>query len=131
MLDLVASRSTCVRRAVGAIITDEIGHVLATGYNGVPRGYDHCTDIPCAGAKDPPGDSSRCYAVHAEANALLQCSRLDLARTMYTSCVPCFQCAKMIVNTPINKIISREKYAESLGWSLLIDSGITPVVIPR
>jgi len=112
ILDLVAARSTCARRAVGAIITDGDGHVLSLGYNGVPRGFPHCVDVPCLGAADKAGDTSRCMAVHAEVNALIQCSRLDLAHSLYCSCSPCFSCAKAIANTPIKRVVCRELYAD-------------------
>lgn len=124
MLDLVAARSTCIRRAVGAVITDEEGHVLSTGYNGVPSNFDHCTDHPCVGAGDRPGDSSNCMAVHAEQNALLQCSNLSRAHTMYCSCVPCFVCAKMVTNTSIKRIVAKETYADTRGFDVLMDAGI-------
>jgi len=129
MLDLVAARSTCARRAVGAIITDTKHHILSTGYNGVPSGFTHCIDTPCVGRYDPPGDSSRCMAVHAEQNALLQCSRLDLAAVMYTSCVPCFTCAKMIVNTHITRVVALKTYADTTGLSVLEAAGITVEVL--
>ena len=63
---------------VGAIITDKENHVLSTGFNGPPGGFDHCTSNPCAGANDKAGDTSNCMALHAEVNAVLQC--LDLSR---------------------------------------------------
>src|SRR5574339_726801 len=110
MLELITARSTCVRRRVGAIITDRDGHVLSTGYNGTPRGLAHCIDFPCAGSKDESGNTSRCESVHAEANAILQCSRLDLAKKIYTSCSPCFECAKLIANTYIDEVITLEIY---------------------
>jgi dCMP deaminase len=125
MLDLVASRSTCIRRAVGAIIVDGDGHVLSTGYNGVVRGFDHCVDSPCAGANDRPGETSNCMAVHAEQNALLQCTSLDRARTIYCSCLPCFTCAKLICNTKIDTVICLEDYADHRGLDLMIKSEIT------
>lgn len=122
---LVAARSTCARRQVGAVIADEKGHVLATGYNGVPRGLPHCADgAPCPGAADPPGDTRRCWAVHAEQNALLQCHRLDLARTLYVSCEPCFTCAKLIANTPIRRVVVLEPYADPDGAAVLALKGI-------
>lgn len=130
MLELVSARSTCGRRAVGAIITDVDGHILSTGYNGVPRGVLHCTDLPCLGRHDPRGDSTRCLSVHAEINALLQCSRLDLARVIYVSCTPCFSCAKAICNTEIKRIICCELYADQQGAELLASSGITVEVYP-
>jgi dCMP deaminase len=110
LLNLVALRSTCVRRAVGAIIVSYEHQVLSTGYNGVPRHLNHCDESPCAGADDPSGDTRRCEAVHAEVNAVLQCHRLDLAHTMYVSCAPCFECAKMICNTPIQRVVSLTDY---------------------
>lgn len=113
LLDLARLRSTCLRRRVGAVIVDGEHHVLSTGYNGVPSRFIHCTDYPCAGALDPSGDTSRCMAVHAEVNAILQCTRLDLARTLYVSCTPCFSCAKMLVNTPIRRIVTREIYPDT------------------
>ena len=112
MLELVSARSTCARRAVGAIIVDKKHRVLATGYNGPPSGFKHCIDSPCLGANDPPGDSSRCDAIHAEVNAILQCHRLDLAWKMYVSCSACFTCSKMIAQTPIKHVVCLETYAE-------------------
>lgn len=123
MLRLVAARSTCVRRAVGAIITDKEGHVLSTGYNGVPRDFDHCVDIPCRGAADRAGDTSNCMAVHAEQNALLQCSDLDRAHTIYCSCVPCFVCSKLIANTNIEVVICETDYADKRGIEVLNERG--------
>jgi dCMP deaminase len=123
MLKLVAARSTCIRREVGAIITDKESHVLSTGYNGVPRFFDHCIDLPCAGANEKSGDTSNCMAVHAEQNALLQCTSLDRAYTIYCSCVPCFVCAKMIANTGIEVVICETTYADTRGLQVLIEKG--------
>lgn len=124
MLSLVASRATCARRQVGAIIVSQDHQILSTGYNGVPRGLAHCIDMFCPGARDEKGDTSRCEAVHAEVNAVLQCRRLDLAHTIYVSCTPCFTCAKMLANTPIRHIIALEHYADPNGESVLRRAGI-------
>lgn len=129
MLALVASRSTCPRRSVGAILVSDENVVLATGYNGVPRGFDHCTEHPCPGVLDEKGETSRCHAVHAEVNAVLQCSRLGDAATLYVSCTPCFSCAKMIANTGIRRIVVLEEYADRLGLRLLESSGISVEVM--
>lgn len=124
MLDLVCARSTCLRRSVGAIITDATGHILATGYNGTPVSFAHCTvEAPCPGAHDPPGNTDRCLAVHAESNAVLQCHRLDLAHTMYVSVAPCFTCAKLILNTPIQRVVVAGSYADARGAELLRAAG--------
>lgn len=128
MLKLVAERSTCARRSVGAIITDKHGRVLSTGYNGVPSGVPHCTDSACPGATDVTGDTRRCMSVHAETNALLQCAKMDLASVLYVSCSPCFACAKMILNTPIKRVVCAERYSDTEGIDLLGSNGIQIVM---
>lgn len=125
LLDQFAARSTCPRRQVACIVTDVKGHILGTGYNGVPSGLPHCIDIPCPGAKDPSGDSSRCMAIHAEQNALLQCHRLDLAHNLYVQCTPCLTCAKLISNTSIRRIIFFDWYTDTTGSTLLEGLGRT------
>jgi dCMP deaminase len=124
MLSLCSSRGTCVRRKVAAIITDRDGHVLSTSYNGPPKNFEHCTsENPCSGAFDRPGDTSNCLAIHAEANALLQCGDLNRAHTMYCSCLPCFQCAKLIANTNIESVICESDYADKRGLGVLLNAG--------
>ena len=125
LLRPMALRSTCPRRQVAAIITDEKGQLLASGYNGVPSGIDHCIDVGCAGRHDPKGDTSRCVAVHAEQNALLQLGeRVHRAHTMYVTCTPCFTCTKLICNTPIRRIVFLEPYADASGFALLGKKGV-------
>jgi dCMP deaminase len=120
MLESVCSRSTCLRRSVGAIIVTKEGRTLSMGYNGPPLGFEHCTqEMPCRGAFDKPGDNSHCIAVHAEQNALLQCWRLDLAYSIYITCCPCFTCAKMILQTPIQRVIVAGSYTEKQGEEIL------------
>jgi len=105
MARFAALRGTCARRTVGCILVDSKYYVLATGYNGVPSGEEHCTDKPCAGAKDPSGDTSRCRAIHAERNAVQQLLSRDLISGLsvplaakvaraYVSVSPCLACAK-------------------------------------
>jgi len=104
MLALVASRGTCARRQVAAILTDTEGRILATGYNGPPSGYPHCRDhIPCPGALDPAGDTARCVAIHAEQNAIVQAGlsgNLARAAILYCTCSPCLNCAKLLCSLP-------------------------------
>lgn len=123
MLNLVASRSTCPRRQVGAIITDYDGKVVSTGYNGVPSGYPHCIDVPCPGRSDESGNTARCYAVHAEANAILQAHTLEFAHTIYCSTQPCFECCKLLANTGIMNIFYLEPYPDTRGTEMLIALG--------
>lgn len=122
MVKLVATRGTCRRRRVAAIITDLAGHILSTGYNGAPSGMPHCIDHPCPGAEDKPGDTSKCLAVHAEQNALLQCHDMFRAGTMYCTTFPCLMCARMILNTPIERLVIGEMYSDPAGFNLLMRS---------
>lgn len=125
MLKLVAARSTCARRAVGAIVVDEHKHVIATGYNGTPSGFAHCIDEACPGARDPAGDTRRCLSVHAEINAIIQASQLKDAHTLYVSCTPCFSCAKAIANTCIKRIVALEEYNDRDALLVLEAANIT------
>lgn len=128
MLNLVSARSTCGRRSVGAILVDEHNRILSTGYNGVPPRYPHCTEVACTGHNDQPGDSSRCAAIHAEVNAILQCHRIDLIHTLYVSAAPCYTCAKMLCNTNLKQVVCLETYADAKGRELLEAQGILFVV---
>lgn len=129
LVKMVASRSTCARRSVGAIIVDGYSHILSTGYNGVPMNFTHCIDDPCEGAEDKHNDLKRCWAIHAEMNAVLQCSDISRACRMYTTCSPCFDCAKVIANTPIKHIFTFEAYSEE-GLTVLKNAG-RKVFIPN
>ena len=108
---LVAERSTCVRRKVGCVLVDSKKHIVATGYNGVPSGFDHCIDFPCRGATAPTGESlDECMAVHAEVNACLQLTSDD-SLTAYLTVTPCMSCAKMLCNSNVTKVVAAEWYA--------------------
>jgi len=123
MLALVATRGTCPRRRVAAILTDAEGRVLATGYNGPPPGYPHCIDDPCPGARDAAGDTSRCVAIHAEQNAIVQAGlggNLARARHLYTSASPCFSCCKLLCALPaLWEIYALDLYPDAAGLDLL------------
>lgn len=146
LLPGVANRSTCLRRAVGAIIVD-VGHrVLSMGFNGVPIGFPHCgvernldpisssalrhaskhKHVLCQGMDDPKGDTRRCNSVHAEINALLTCADLQRAHTMYVSCSPCRICALAIANTNIKRVVCQELYADD-ARHILAAAGISLV----
>lgn len=126
LLPLFASRGTCLRRRVAAIVTDEAGHLLGTGYNGPPSGRPHCINLPCQGASDKPGDNSKCEAIHAEMNAILQAGfKLAQATRLYCSCTPCFTCAKLIVTAHIPQVTVCELYHGDLsGLRYLIENNV-------
>lgn len=123
----VASRTTCSRRAVGAVITDYYNHILSTGYNGVPKGQTHCIDSPCEGVEFPSGYGlDICRAQHAEVNAIVHCRDLQSATTIYVTVSPCVSCMKMIAATNIRKIVTNELYSKealdywtSMGGALI------------
>lgn len=110
---VVATRATCSRRKVGCVLLDITGHVLATGYNGPPRGMPHCThENPCAGADAPSGTGLElCEAVHAEQNALLQCRDPELIHMCCVTVSPCITCTKLLLNTGCKRIVFLEPYA--------------------
>lgn len=124
----VATRSTCDRKHVGAVIVRE-KTILSTGYNGSVRGLPHCDDV---GHLMENGHCVR--TVHAEANAIAQAARNGVSvrdAEIYVTASPCFNCFKLIVNAGITKIFYGEFYrdtrihdfAEELGIELIDLSG--------
>ena len=113
MADLVSKRATCKRRAVGCVLVSAAGHVLATGYNGVPAGSTHCIDVPCPGSQFASGTGlDACEAIHAEQNALLQCKDVSLIYTAYITTLPCMTCAKLLMNTGCKRIVYGQEYPQ-------------------
>ena len=128
----VAKGSTCLRRAYGCIIVKE-DEVIATGYNGAPRGEPNCCDVgTCWRAEHniPHGERyEKCCAVHAEANAIISAARRDMiGSTMYLvglengrriDAKPCEICAKLIKNAGIKEVICSEQEKREIdrfGW---------------
>jgi len=125
MAKLVALRSTCKRRAVGCVLVDTKKHVMATGYNGVPKGFTHCIDYPCKGADAPSGTRlNECKAVHAEMNALLQLQSTD-ELTAYLTVTPCFDCAKVLANSNVTRIVASVWYPQTEVTDILEQAHIT------
>lgn len=129
-----AKRSTCCRRQVGCILLNERGHVLATGYNGVAAGLPHCNEhdpffpegLPhaCEGAHSPSGtDLDNCQAIHAEQNALLQCSDVHQIHTAYVTASPCVTCTKLLLNSGCQRIIFVEEYPHHQAQALWEGTG--------
>jgi len=96
----IARRATCPDRKVGCVLVDSQMKVMSTGYNGVPSGVDHCTKTPCAARA-----SGGCHAIHAEQNALLQCSDVASIKICYVTTSPCMTCAKLLSNTGCKLIV--------------------------
>jgi dCMP deaminase len=116
----VATQSTCARRAVGCVLVDANKKVLATGFNGVPRGFDHCNEgRPCPGANAASGENlDGCYSAHAETNAIIQCGNCDQIDTVYVTVSPCTSCVKMLLNTGARRIVFEEEYVQPAAKEL-------------
>ncbi|HED38366.1 MAG TPA: dCMP deaminase family protein [Ignavibacteria bacterium] len=126
MAKLVSTRGTCIRRKVGCVLVDRHKHILSIGYNGVPSGSPHCIDSPCPGAKFPSGKGLEfCEAIHAEQNALLQCSNMFGIDTCYVTCSPCAHCTKILLNTSCINIIfpKGEDYPHSNAKTMWVKNG--------
>lgn len=125
MTSLVAQRATCARRAVGCVLVNEQGHVIATGYNGVCRGASHCIDKPCPGADHPSGQGLHlCEAIHAEQNALLQCRNINEIHTAYVTASPCVSCMRLLANTSVKRIVFQEYYPHAESEQIAERAGI-------
>lgn len=132
IVDLIKSRSTCIRRQVGALIVKD-KRILATGYNGAPTGCKHCSDIGCLREQlnIPSGQRHElCRAIHAEQNAIVQAANSGVSvsgGTLYVTIQPCVLCAKMAINAGIKKIVFRGDYPDELSMELLKEAGIRVV----
>jgi dCMP deaminase len=113
--EAMAGRTTCCRRAVGGVAVDKDGIVLATAYNGVPRGFNHCNEgFPCSGADSPSGTNlDGCEALHCETNLMLHIPDVKKVDTIYLTTSPCFNCTKTLLGTSAEKIIFRDEYPGS------------------
>ena len=114
--EIVKTRSTCLRRQVGAVIVKD-NRIITTGYNGAPSGLRHCT-----GQRH-----ELCRALHAEQNAIIQAAKVGVSTegaTIYITLQPCVICAKMLVNAGITRIVHRGEYPDPLSQSILAEAGI-------
>lgn len=129
---LVSSRSTCLRRKVGAIIVKD-RRVLSTGYNGAPRGITHCEELGCLREKLNVSMGERheiCRGLHAEQNAIIQAALHGIKieeSVIYTTNQPCSICTKMIINAGIKKVYYLEEYEDKLAKDLLEESKIVSI----
>jgi dCMP deaminase len=126
---LVARRSTCLRRQVGAVMVKG-KNILATGYNGTPSGITHCDRVGCLRQQlnVPSGERHElCRGLHAEQNAIIQAAKHGsniAGATLYCTNSPCIICSKMLINAGIQKIIYQEGYPDILSMEMLEESGV-------
>jgi dCMP deaminase len=129
MAHLAATRSTCLRRKVGAVITKE-KRVLSTGYNGAPKGLPHCEEVGCVreNLDVPTGERHElCRGVHAEQNAIIQAAVFGTSikdGKIYTTNHPCVVCAKLLINASISEIVYDDDYVDELAKEVLAQSNV-------
>lgn len=126
---LVAGRSTCLRRRVGAILVKD-RRILASGYNGAPAGLQHCDETGCVRERlqIPSGERHElCRGIHAEQNAIIQSANYGTGidrSTIYTTHHPCSVCAKMIINAGIVRVVTDDSYPDDLASEMLAAAGV-------
>jgi dCMP deaminase len=127
--ELARTRTTCIRRGVGAAIVKD-NRVIATGYNGVPKGLRHCSEVGCLRQQlnVPSGKMHElCRGLHAEQNAIIQAACMGSSiegGTIYVTTQPCIICTKMIINAGIKRVVIKEPYPDELAMSMATEAGL-------
>lgn len=133
---VVAKRSTCLRRQIGAVIVKD-RRILTTGYNGAPSGLAHCLDLGCL--RDQLGIPSgtraeMCRALHSEMNAIIQAAQHGVSTkgaTLYCTHQPCSVCARMLINAGIVRLVYTGDCPDEFAMSLLQESEMEVVRLPK
>lgn len=134
--DLVATRSTCLRRQVGAVLVRD-KRIISTGYNGAPRKLKHCSEVGCLRTeKDIPSGEryELCRGVHAEQNAIINAAYYGISTqdtVMYCTHQPCIICARIIINAGIEKVVHRGDFQDDIALELMREAGIELVVVEK
>ena len=117
MARIWAENSYCERRKVGALIVKD-GSIISDGYNGTPSGFEN--ECECDGKTKP-------YVLHAEANAITKLAkdtRSSVGATLYVTMSPCIECAKLIIQAGIKRVVYDEQYRDTSGIDLLRRAGV-------
>ena len=126
---LVARRSTCLRRSVGAVVAKD-NRILATGYNGAPTNIVHCVEKGCLREKFnvPSGERHElCRGLHAEQNAIIQAAYHGVSikgSELFCTNLPCSICAKMIINAGIKKVCYGQGYPDEMSAGMFAEAGV-------
>ncbi|MCG9967916.1 cytidine/deoxycytidylate deaminase family protein [Pelotomaculum terephthalicicum JT] len=126
---VVANRSTCLRRRVGAVLVKD-RRILASGYNGAPAGLKHCLDIGCLRERlgVPSGERHElCRGLHAEQNAVIQAAVHGIAikgATCYVTHQPCLLCAKIMINAGVGKVVFQGDYPDLSAQEIFDEAGV-------
>ncbi len=126
IVDIIARRSTCLRKRVGAVITMD-RRILSHGYNGVLSGMSHCCDTGVCKKEEAQNEDYK-ICVHAEQNAITQCAKRGLSvdgATIYVNANICLTCAKLIAASGIRRVVfRRDSDTKNDGLRLLESQGI-------
>ena len=134
MAQVASKRSTCMRRSVGAVIVKD-KRLLATGYNGTPRGMAHCEEVGCLRTKlnVPSGKMHElCRGIHAEQNAVIQAAVHGVSvdgGTLYCTHQPCVVCTKILINAGIRRIVYANPYPDELAENMMKEATDLEIVI--
>jgi len=126
---LVAQRSTCLRRQVGAVLVKD-KNILTTGYNGTPTGIRHCSETGCIREQlnIPSGERHElCRGLHAEQNAIIQAAKHGVNiqnAVLYCTTCPCIICLKMLINAGVRKVVYEQGYADDLSRQMQQEAGM-------
>ncbi len=121
---VVARRSTCIRRQIGAVIVRD-KRILATGYNGAPSGLPHCVDTECMRNELGIASGTRhevCRALHSEQNAIIQAAYHGISTkdsTLYCTHQPCSLCAKAIISAGVSRVVFEGDYPDTFALEML------------
>lgn len=137
-----ARNSHAIKHKVGAIVVKD-NCIISDGYNGTPKGFDNCCEYinctDCSGECNIQVGDVKCYdcaygelktkpmVIHAEANAITKLAKgtqSSIGSTMYVTLSPCCECAKLIIQSGIRRVIYEEEYRNNEGIKLLKDAGI-------
>ena len=127
--ELVAQRSTCTRRKVGAVLVRD-KRIIATGYNGAPSKIKHCLEVGCLREQKgiPSGERHElCRGLHAEQNAIIQAALHGFSvdgATLYCTNLPCSICTKMLINIHLEKVYYKEGYPDELTSLMMSEARI-------
>jgi len=132
---MVASRSTCLRRKVGAVLVSD-KRILSTGYNGPPSGIVHCAERGCLREElgIPSGERHEiCRGLHAEQNAIIQAALFGVSikgAVLYSTTFPCIICTKMLINSGVKAIYYLEGYPDPLSLEMLNEAKVVVEQLP-
>lgn len=127
---MVAQRSTCTRRKVGAIAVKD-KRILATGYNGAPRNMRDCLEVGCLreALGVPSGERHElCRGLHAEQNVIIQAAVHGVSlqgADIYCTHQPCLICAKMLINCGVSAVFFANPYPDAMSENMFAEAGIT------